>query len=626
MSDGIVGDFLGSGDNGDTADTRDAARPDHRSNQLALSMAIELARINPEVARHTARFMEAQAEVARAQATIGTLEATHAARDLQAQTREGRLRRAGQRARLAMQLFAVLIASVVTLGLMVMLYSAATSRSVIVDAFRAPSSIAALGLTGDVIATDVLDALQKLQDETRADDRGLETHGAWATDIKLDVPQTGVSIGEIDRILHREFGHDTHIDGDVVQTRAGALEMTIRGDGVPAASFTGPDLGALVTQGAEYAYSRSQPSKYGSYLATHGRVDDALAFLPGAFSRARSDVTRGTLALDWGVALSEAGRDAEATNKWRLTLSLVPQWSTIWWLAMNNLIDPGQGEEVAWHAGKDFLDARATAPAAKRPSIRDLASAAEMVWDMPLYRDALVDDLAASSGTGNLTLGETEPSLADVSRLMHDPVLVERSMAGSDPGGALTVAETELLQGGAALDRGDVAGAIGPLEQFQKAWLASPNLQAIFNDQLCYLGLAYGLAGRLADADAVFKRVGAWSRCWAYRGDVRAAAGDVAGAQRAWADGIRILPDLPLIYLHRGLFEFARGDLKPAEADLATASAKAPHFADPLKGWGDLLAREGRWREAVERYDQALRAAPAWTELHQARDAAARKL
>ena len=287
MADGVLDGFLGGEEGGESAEAREAARQDARSDGLALSMAIDLARSDPEVARHAARFMEAQAEVARAQATIGTLEAAHAARDLQARSREGRLRRAGQRARLVMQIFAVLVASAVALELLSMLYDAATSRSVVIDAFRAPSSLAARGLTGDVIAAELLDALQKLQDETRTGHRSLEAHGAWASDIKLNVPDTGISIGEIDRILHDRFGHDTHIDGDVVQTAAGTLEMTIRGDGIPAASFTGSNLDALVTQGAEYAYARSQPTRYATYLFNHERLDDALAFLPGAFARAR---------------------------------------------------------------------------------------------------------------------------------------------------------------------------------------------------------------------------------------------------------------------------------------------------------------------------------------------------
>ena len=65
-------------------------------------------------------------------------------------------------------------------------------------------------------------------------------------------------------------------------------------------------------------------------------------------------------------------------------------------------------------------------------------------------------------------------------------------------------------------------------------------------------------------------------------------AGDVAGAQRVWAEGVALLPDLPNVYLARGRWEMDNGDLKAAAADLSTASAKAPHYADPLKAWGDV--------------------------------------
>jgi len=52
------------------------------------------------------------------------------------------------------------------------------------------------------------------------------------------------------------------------------------------------------------------------------------------------------------------------------------------------------------------------------------------------------------------------------------------------------------------------------------------------------------------------------------------------------------------------------------------ASALGPRFADPLKDLGDALARQGHWREAITKYDAALKAAPAWAEAQQARAAA----
>jgi hypothetical protein len=52
------------------------------------------------------------------------------------------------------------------------------------------------------------------------------------------------------------------------------------------------------------------------------------------------------------------------------------------------------------------------------------------------------------------------------------------------------------------------------------------------------------------------------------------------------------------------------------------ANLHAVHWADPLKAWGDVLARQGQWRAALIKYDAALQDAPAWLELRHARDAA----
>jgi hypothetical protein len=41
------------------------------------------------------------------------------------------------------------------------------------------------------------------------------------------------SIGEISRLLRERFGHDLHIDGDLIETVTGGLTLTVRGNGVP---------------------------------------------------------------------------------------------------------------------------------------------------------------------------------------------------------------------------------------------------------------------------------------------------------------------------------------------------------------------------------------------------------
>jgi hypothetical protein len=64
----------------------------------------------------------------------------------------------------------------------------------------------------------------------------------------------------------------------------------------------------------------------------------------------------------------------------------------------------------------------------------------------------------------------------------------------------------------------------------------------------------------------------------------------MAGARRVWRKASRCCPTarhLPA----RGRWELDHGDLQPAAVDISTAAAKAPQYADPLKAWGDLLAR-----------------------------------
>ncbi len=627
MAEGLLGGLLGGEEE---APEVEAGEGRVSAEAFAASLAADQAKHDAAVARAAEAFLQEQTRLLQTQREEITEQRTLRLSHLRSHSREGKLRRFGQRIRNGMQVFTALIFSAIGVGLGVMIYDAFTSRSVVVDAFKAPSALAARGFTGDVVASGVLDGLQKLQDATRSTDKSLNTTSAWSSDVKIEVPETGVSIGEINRLLHERFGHDLHIDGDLVQTESGGLALTVRGDGVPAKTFDGAagDLDKLTTEAAEYVYGRSQPTQYASYLTGADRNADALAFIPAAYARAGDDEERAKLAHKWANAYAGVNQAAKAAEKQRLAMSLVKPRSLEWWTNYSNLVGSvgeGAGEEAGWRESQAFLRAVQAAPKDQRPDTRLLENAAQETWDLPLFLASNLADAQTHNGAGNTTAIEG-PQVADTYALLHDPVQSTRYLTASDPDDAVTKAEALILQGYAALDRGDAAAAVPPLEVFYKAWLADPNLQFTYNDNVCFLGLAYGLVGRMTEAEPVFKKGGAWSRCYAFHGDALAHAGDVAGAERVWAEGLKVAPDLPQVYLHRGVFELNRGDLKAAEADLSTASAKAPHYADPLKAWGDLLAREGQWKAALAKYDEALKYAPAWVELHQARDAAARRV
>jgi tetratricopeptide (TPR) repeat protein len=627
VAEGLLGGLIGGEE--ESAEV-EAGENRVSAEAFAASLAADQAKHDPLVARAAEAFLDQQKSLLKAQEE--ELQEQRAIRlsHLHSQSREGKIRRVGQRIRVGIQAFTVLILTVIGCGVLVMLHDAFTSRSVVVDAFKAPSALAGRGVTGEVVAAGVLDTLQKLQDATRSPDASLNTQGAWASDVKIEVPETGVSIGEVNRLLHQRFGHDLHIGGDLVQTDTGGLALTVRGDKVPASTFTGGpgDLDKLTTQAAEYVYGRSQPAQYAVYLVGAGRNADAIAFLAGAYPRASTDDERAKLAHHWANAYSGLNQPLKAVEKQRLAMSLVKPRSTEWWVNWSNMVASVTavgGEEAGWRESAAFLRAFQAAPKDQRPETKLLENAAQNTWDLPLLLAANLADAASHNGAGNTSAIEG-PQIAEAYALMHDPAQSARYLTASDPDDSTTKAEALLLQGYDALDRGDATAAIPPLEGFYKAWLADPNLQFTYGDNACFLGLAYGLAGRMGDAEPVFKKPGAWSRCYAFHGDALAHAGDVAGAERVWAEGLKIAPDLPQVYLHRGVFELDHGDLRAAEADLSTAAAKAPHYADPLKAWGDLLVREGQWKAALTKYDAALKYAPAWAELHQARDAAARRV
>jgi tetratricopeptide (TPR) repeat protein len=620
-----MGGLLGGEDEAPELEASSEARAG--ADAFAAALAADQAKHDPAVAKAAERFLDKQSLLLDAQTAELEEQRALRLRHLQHQSREGKLRRFGQRIRNGMQVFTALAFTMVGVGLCVMVYDAFTARSVVVEAFDTPPALLARGLSGKVVAGGLLDELTRLQAATRtsaAEKRQLSN--AWAHDIKVEVPETGISLGDVDRVLKARFGHDLHIEGDLVQTATGGLALTVRGDNLLPKVFTGgaADLDTLTSQAAEYIYGRSQPVQFSIYLDNQHRFTDQLAFVQGAFARATNDDERAELALSWAWAYAGLNDAAGAAAKSRLAMALKPPN----WGAWNLLVDAlafDQGEEAAWRESQRLARAADRTPRSRRPPRIPMGNTARLTQDLPIILAGVLANAARNGGAGtsNVIAG---PFIADTYARMHDPAAAARYMAGSDPNDQFTKAETAILPAFATMEnRGDWAATVPALEVYWKAWLTDPDLRTSTRDLPCFLGLAYGMTDRMAEAEAVFKRVGRWSLCYALHGDALEHAGDLAGAERVWAGGLAFAPDMPLIYLHRGVSELNRDDLKAAETDLTTANAKAPHWADPLKAWGDVLARQSRWKEALAKYDAALKYAPAWAELHQARDTAARR-
>src|SRR5271154_2422099 len=126
-------------------------------------------------------------------------------------------------------------------GLAFMVWDASRSEGLLIEPFSVPPDLAQRGLTGEVVAARILDRLNELQTETSSQRAPKSYAHSWGpNDIKIDIPETGVSLGELDSFLREKLGHDTHVSGEIFRTDTG-LSLTVRAGADGSASISGQD-------------------------------------------------------------------------------------------------------------------------------------------------------------------------------------------------------------------------------------------------------------------------------------------------------------------------------------------------------------------------------------------------
>jgi tetratricopeptide (TPR) repeat protein len=503
-----------------------------------------------------------------------------------------------------------------------MVYDAVSARSVVVESFGVPPALTARGLSGNVVAGGLLDDLTRLQAATRSSAAKRHLSNAWTGDIKVEAPEIGLSLSDIDRMLKAKFGHDLHIQGDLVQTGDAALALTVRGDNLLPKVFTGGagDLDKLTVQAAEYIYGQSQPALFATYLVNAGRNADAVAFAKAAYATTSAE-DRPHLLNEWADALANTGAPPQATLPlYQEALKQKPDYWEAYGNVMNDQWLLGD-EEGAWRTGEALRRAAGGRPG--RAAGLDFQNWDTFTWNLQVWRAAVLANAAANRGVGT-GLNAAGPTIADVDVRLHDPAdaAFQLQTAQADANDPTLAAMTHFIHGRLATEAGDGARAAAEMEAFATAY-ADPVVSSNYPGYPCWVAPAEELAGHPDKADAALKTGGHYVDCDRFQGDILDHRGDWAGAQKAYAASVAIAPDLPAGFYSWGVALARHGDLTGAIAKLQAANQRGPHWADPLKAWGDVLARQGQRKAALSKYDAALKLAPAWTALHQARDAAA---
>lgn len=588
---------------------------------MVAAVAANLASQNPEVAAETVAMFRKQTEVLEVQKR--KLEAEY-----QFFEAEWNPRLLALRLRTGFQVFFALFATVIGIGLAIVIYQAVQSRSVVIDPIDIAPNLSAEVPSSRILAAGLLDVLTRIQAATRTSAEHRSLSNAWTNDIAIDVPETGISIGQLERMLKTRFGHDQHIDGDLVKTRTGTLALTVRGTGILAKTFSAEtgNLDKLLTQAGEYVYSQSQPGLWAAYLSNNDRNDEAIQFAQAAYTTLAPG-ERPYVLNYWANAISGKGGDgamAEALPLYRETVRLKPDF----WIGYNNIMYALAGlgdEEGVVRVGEQMIKAAGGRPG--RAPEYQYQNYDQEVWDLPAARAGQIADMETHGGIGTTGAagGALNLAVAQLEVQMHDVEAAALRLKTTP------VDEKNLSDvAAAAMDRALLAEESGDLKAAAKQWdayavaYANPVISTSNPGYICDAAVTYEKTGQSAKADAALNPVGKLSLvdCYRFRGDVLDLRGDWPGAQQWYAKAVKLAPSVPSGHYSWGVALARHGDLDAAAAKFRDANLKGPHWADPLKAWGDVLAQQGHTNEALARYDQALKYAHNWQQLKDARAAA----
>jgi len=511
------------------------------------------------------------------------------------------------------------------------IWTAANDDGLVIEAFDVPQDMAAKGLTGRVIATQVQDRIAYIQ--THADTiRAASTfRNDWGNDIKVQIPDTGVSVGEAYRFLSSRLGHQTHVSGEVWHDGNGVAVSARAGNG-PAKVFRGPenDLDQLVAAAAEYVYSQTQSYRYIMFLEQHGRVTEAAAATralalygppeerawaysrfgtlldsQGEFRRAlamqrmadRFDPDLAHIHVNMAGDDSFLGHNEDQLRETMRALSLLRNTGSAHYALNAVAIDIVEESVVLDELHGDFR-----AAASRAPQVQQQEDYSEAHFAMPLEAS---NDLALDHDiTGSSTADPEYPN-------------EDRAVFGI---------RLENLWGPPPLP--EVMRAVA-LDQWQAARNALTAIEGYTNLHQTGNWALLGVAVRpwLAYADA---RLGDFSNaraiidktpldcylCVRMRGNIEAAQKNLAGGERWFAEAVKQAPSIPFAYTDWGAMLLREGKYDAAIEKFRDANLKGPHFADPLEMWGEALMQQNRSDLALAKFEEADTYAPNWGRLH----------
>lgn len=524
----------------------------------------------------------------------------------------------------ARDLSLALIAVLIAFGAVSFVWSAMEADGLVVEPLSVPPDLAERGLTGEVVAAKLLDRMTVIASASNSWRARKDLSRDWGEDLRVEVPQTGVSLGDTQRWLRRRLGNETLVRGELVHI-AGGLAVTARAGNAPGDTRVGPpaDLDRLLTETAEHLLRRTQPFQYASYLQNQGRLEEARS---AAQSLARSgpDTERAWANVLLSSVVSKqgdlTGSLAAAATARRLNPDL-----PVGHLAFATPALLLEHREAALSALVDARRSGRRSMEAVAPELRErfLLVAERLIADSTADRQAAIRILAGDEAADALGIR------AEQMALNHDiaaskALLANGAQGTSDADRLLWVVYGDLIlpeyaQAVALEQWTEALASIEATDSAARSALSKvPLLGPVRLRQLApRRAVALARLGRHPEAEAIARALPTdCYRCLLARAEVAELSGRRALADRWFAAAIRSGPSLPFAHQAWGMARAGRGETDRAAAAFEAATRLAPNWSDPHKGEGDMLARQGQIKAAIRRYRTAARLSPRWGALH----------
>ena len=544
------------------------------------------------------------------------------------------------RIRTARDVSVALLVLILLVGIAAALISASRSRAIVIEAFAVPPELAARGLTGEVVAQRFLDRLGTIQRNADSVRAPASFANAWSGDLRVQIPSTGVSIGEVSRSLRRWLGNETYVSGEVLRTDAG-FTVTVRTSGHEAvqAAGAGSNIDPTLLAAAERTFEQQQPYLFAIYLDDLGRHEESLA-ISQRLARSGDATERAWGYNALGLRLSRMGRFDEGAARLMAGVRLDPTLAPLHFnLAIAELDRgrDGRAPELLAVAAQRYAEA-----AERRTLKADAVASVRVAIDT--IRAQLAADFNASAAHSSRLLQlinytqshPAAPRLTAISYAqLHRPsdarALLAMNPLRPDELGLLThqgsigelAAEADYRIAEALEDWPAALRAAETLERWQAQ---RGGLDAARRPVRTWPWIAQARAqtGDIVGAEALAVRLPAdCYLCARTRGRVAALGGRQAEAEQWYRRAGAQAPQLPFAYFEWGEARLARRDFDGAATLFRRASEISPRWADPLKYWADALAlravsrgdRSGM-KEALRLYRQASERARRWGALH----------